>query len=211
MLPIVPDAWPYVWKLLAVAAAAALLGWSALAWLALAGTAFVIFFFRDPDRIPPLDPALVVAPADGKVLRVDRVEEPFVGGPAVRVSIFLSLFNVHVNRAPITGTILFQTYRRGRMLPAFRDHASDLNERNTLGLEGQGIRVVVHQITGALARRIVCWVKPGQRLRQGERFGLIRFGSCTEVILPAGVELLVQPGQAVRGGETPVARIPPGA
>ncbi len=208
MLPIVPDAWTYVWRLVALAALTALLGWSALTWLALAGAAFVVFFFRDPDRTPPLDPTLVVAPADGKVLRVDRVDEPFVGGPAVRVAIFLSLLNVHVNRSPITGTVLFQTYRQGRMLPAFRDHASDLNERNTLGLEGQGIRVVVHQITGALARRIVCRAKPGQRLRQGERFGLIRFGSCTEIILPAGVELLVQPGQRVRAGETPVARIP---
>ncbi len=208
MLPIVPDAWPYVWKLLALAAVTGFLGWETLAWASLGLTAFVVFFFRDPEREVPTDPGLVVSPADGTVLRVDSVDEPFVGGPAVRVSIFLSVFNVHVNRSPITGTVLFQTYRQGKMLPAFRDHASELNERNTLGIEGQGIRVVVHQITGMLARRIVCRVGPGDRLRRGQRFGLIKLGSCTELILPAGVELRVQPGQKVAGGRTVIARIP---
>ncbi len=208
MLPIVPDAWPVLWKLLAGAAITALLGWHAVAWVLVILAGFVVFFFRDPDRSPPMDRSLVVAPADGKVLRIENVREPFVGGDGVRVAIFLSVFNVHVNRSPVTGTVLFQTYRQGRMLPAFRDHASELNERNTLGIEGQGIRALVHQITGAVARRIVCWVGPGDRLIQGQRFGLIKFGSCTELVLPASVEVLVAPGDRVRGGETPIARIP---
>lgn len=208
MLPIVPDAWPVLWKLLAGAAITALLGWHAVAWVLVILAGFVVFFFRDPDRSPPMDRSLVVAPADGKVLRIESVSEPFVGGDGVRVAIFLSVFNVHVNRSPVTGTVLFQTYRQGRMLPAFRDHASELNERNTLGIEGQGIRALVHQITGAVARRIVCWVGPGDRLIQGQRFGLIKFGSCTELVLPASVEVLVAPGDRVRGGETPIARIP---
>ncbi len=208
MLPIVPDAWPVLWKLLAGAAVTALLGWHAMAWVLVILAGFVVFFFRDPDRSPPMDRSLVVAPADGKVLRIESVSEPFVGGDGVRVAIFLSVFNVHVNRSPVTGTVLFQTYRQGRMLPAFRDHASELNERNTLGIEGQGIRALVHQITGAVARRIVCWVGPGDRLIQGQRFGLIKFGSCTELVLPASVEVLVAPGDRVRGGETPIARIP---
>ena len=208
MLPIVPDARPVLWKLLAGAAVTALLGWHPVAWVLVVLAGFTVFFFRDPDRSPPMDRSLVVAPADGKVLRVESVDEPFVGGEGVRVAIFLSVFDVHVNRSPVTGTVLFQTYRQGRMLPAFRDHASRLNERNTLGIEGQGIRVLVHQITGAIARRIVCWVGPGDRLLQGRRFGLIKFGSCTELVLPASVEILVGPGDRVRGGETPVARIP---
>ncbi|RMG90357.1 MAG: phosphatidylserine decarboxylase family protein [Candidatus Dadabacteria bacterium] len=208
MLPIASDAWPYLWKLVAAAAVFGLLGWSTLAWIALALAAFVAFFFRDPDREIPPDPDLVVSPADGKVLRIDTVDEPFLGGRGVRVSIFLNVFNVHINRAPIGGTVLFQTYRQGKMLPAFRDHASELNERNTIGIEGRRIRAVVHQITGMLARRIVCRVGPGDRLRKGERFGLIKLGSCTEVILPEWVELWVQPGQKVKGGSTVIARIP---
>ncbi len=208
MLPIVPDAWPVLWKLLAGAAIAALLGWHPVAWVLVGLAGFVVYFFRDPDRSPPMDRALVVAPADGRVLRIEKVDEPFVGGEGIRVAIFLSVFNVHVNRSPVTGTVLFQTYRQGRMLPAFRDHASELNERNTLGIEGQGIRVLVHQITGAVARRIVCWVGPGDRLLQGQRFGMIKFGSCTELVLPASVEVLVAVGDRVRGGETPIARIP---
>jgi phosphatidylserine decarboxylase len=209
MLPVARDAWSYLWVLLALVVAAALLGGTALAWLLALCAGFVLFFFRDPDRDVPFDPRLAVSPADGKVLRVEEFnEEEFIRGPAVKVSIFLSLFNVHVNRSPITGTVLFQKYRAGKMLPAFKSHASEENERNTIGLEGRGVRVLVHQITGFVARRIVCRVSPGRVLLQGQRYGLIKFGSCTELVLPASVEVLVRPGDWVKGGETPIARLP---
>lgn len=209
MLPIAPDAWPYARNLVLLAAVFGLLGWAVPAWLALAALGFVCFFFRDPDRTAPLDPSLAVAPADGRVLSVEPVDEgSFLRGPAVKVSIFLSVFDVHINRSPITGTVLFQKYRAGKMLPAYRPHASELNERNTVGIEGQGVRVLVHQITGLVARRIVCRVGPGDRLLQGGRFGLIKFGSCTELVLPEAAEVLVAPGDRVRGGVTPVARLP---
>lgn len=208
MLPFAPDVWSVLWKLAVAVIGSELLGWTALTWLFVGLGGFTLFFFRDPDRAAPLDPSLVVAPADGKVLRIEPIgEDDFVGGPAVRIAIFLSVFNVHINRSPISGTVLFQKYRAGKMLPAFKSHASEENERNTLGLEGQRIRVQVHQITGLIARRIVCRVAPGDRLLQGQRFGLIKFGSCTELVLPASVEVLVQVGDHVRGGETPMARI----
>lgn len=208
MLPFAPDAWSYVWKLALAAVLCRLFGWSALFWLLAACTGFTLFFFRDPDREAPLDPSLVISPADGKVLRVEAVQDEFLGGPATKIAIFLSVFNVHVNRSPITGEVKFQAYRAGKMLPAFKSHASEENERNALGIEGQGIRVAVHQITGFIARRIVSRVKPGDHLLQGQRFGLIKFGSCTELVVPAGLEVLVREGDVVRGGETVMAKIP---
>lgn len=209
MLPLAQDAWTYLWKLALAAAVCWLLGWGWLGWLFAALTAFTAFFFRDPERQVPMDRSALVSPADGRVLRVESLgHEEFIGGPAVKVSIFLSVFNVHVNRSPITGTVRLQQYRAGKMLPAFKSHASDENERNTLGIEGQGIRVLVHQITGLVARRIVCRKVPGDSLLQGQRFGLIKFGSCTELVMPAHVQVLVANGQKVRGGETLIARIP---
>ena len=208
MLPLAQDAWTYLWKLTLVAALCWLFEWELLAWLFGALTVFTAFFFRDPERDVPLDRSLVVSPADGRVMRVEPVEqEEFVGGPAVKVSIFLSVFNVHINRSPITGTVRLKQYRQGKMLPAFKSHASEENERNTLGIEGQGIRVLVHQITGLIARRIVCRKAPGDALLQGQRFGLIKFGSCTELVMPASVEVLVTAGQKVKGGETVIGRI----
>jgi phosphatidylserine decarboxylase len=209
MLPFAPDAWSVLWKLAAAAIVCEVLGWTGLGWIFVLLGGFSLFFFRDPDRTVPLDPSLVVAPADGKVLRIEPIpEDEFTGGPAIRIAIFLSVFNVHINRSPISGTVLFQKYRAGKMLPAFQSHASEENERNTLGIEGQRIRVQVHQITGLIARRIVCRVAPGDRLLQGQRFGLIKFGSCTELILPAALEVLVRAGDRVKAGETAVARIP---
>ncbi|HSH70135.1 MAG TPA: phosphatidylserine decarboxylase family protein, partial [Deferrisomatales bacterium] len=177
-------------------------------WLFAGLTVFTAFFFRDPEREVPMDRSLVVSPADGRVMRVEAVApDDFVGGPAVKVSIFLSVFNVHINRSPITGTVRLQQYRAGKMLPAFKSHASDENERNTLGIEGQGIRVLVHQITGFIARRIVCRKAPGDVLLQGQRFGLIKFGSCTELVLPDTVQVLVAEGEKVKGGETVIGKI----
>ncbi|MBI5440685.1 MAG: phosphatidylserine decarboxylase family protein [Deltaproteobacteria bacterium] len=208
MIPVAQDAWSYLWKIALLLVIAGLFGSATLVWLLVLAGAFVLFFFRDPERDVPFDRTLAISPADGKVLRINElVEEEFIGGPAVKVSIFLSIFNVHVNRSPITGTVLFHKYRAGKMLPAFKSHASEENERNTIGIEGQGVRVLVHQITGFIARRIVCRVSPGDQLMQGQRFGLIKFGSCTEIVLPATAQVLVREGDFVKGGETPIARI----
>ncbi len=166
--------------------------------------AFVLYFFRNPIRNCTFDKNKIVSPADGKVLSISKmVENEFIGGNAIKVSIFLSIFNVHLNTSPMEGTVQFQSYREGKMLPAFKSHASDINERNTVGIEADdGYKVLVHQITGFIARRIVWWVKVGDRLKTGEKFGLIKFGSCTEIIVPEGTNIYVVQGQKVKAGET---------
>lgn len=165
---------------------------------------FILFFFRNPVRVSSAGPDALLSPADATVMSITEIDEPdFIGGKAIKVSMFLSLFNVHINRSPMDGMVLYHHYRDGKMLPAFKSHASDINERNTIGIEGlSGYRILVHQITGFVARRIVWWVKPGDSLKRGERFGLIRFGSCTEIVVPVGTVILVKPGQKVRGGIT---------
>lgn len=170
---------------------------------------FIVFFFRNPIRKSKAEANLIISPADGKVLSITEINEPeFIGAKAVKVSIFLSLFNVHINRSPVEGTVAYHSYREGEMLPAFKSHASDLNERNTIGIiTNKGFKVLVHQITGFVARRIVWWVKPGTYLTRGERFGLIRFGSCTEVVMPLETKILVKQGDVVRGGVTAIAKI----
>jgi phosphatidylserine decarboxylase len=159
--------------------------------------AFVIFFFRNPVRKIPEGKNIIVSPADGTVMSVTEIEESdFIKGKAIKVSIFLSLFNVHINRSPIEGTVQYTAYRPGKYLPAFKSHASDINERNTIGIENRyGVKIIVHQITGFVARRIVCWVKKGDKLQAGERFGLIKFGSCTEIIMPVTTKISVKPGR----------------
>jgi phosphatidylserine decarboxylase len=166
--------------------------------------AFMAFFFRDPSRQPPSDPNVVVAPADGRVTRVRPVE----GGEhsATLVSIFLSPLDVHINRAPIAGKITNVSYTRGKFLMATNDNASLVNEQNALTIEGEKVTVVCKQIAGILARRIVCWKQAGERVALGERFGLIKFSSRTDVLLPASVEVLVAEGARVRGGTTIIGR-----
>jgi len=158
-------------------------------------------FFRDPERTAPLAPGLVLAPADGRVMRIDEVEDPWVGR-AVRASIFLSPLDVHVNRSPMAGRVESVRYEAGRFMAAYRDEASELNERCTISLEGDATRIGVKQIAGVLARRIVCRVRVGDKLAAGERFGLIRFGSRTDLVVPRSTEMRVKTGDRVRGGET---------
>ena len=158
-------------------------------------------FFRDPERTPPVGPGLVLAPADGRVMRIDEVEDPWVGR-AVRASIFLSPLDVHVNRSPVAGLVDSVRYEAGRFMAAYRDEASELNERCTIALEGDATRIGVKQIAGVLARRIVCRVRAGDKLAAGERFGLIRFGSRTDLVVPRSAEMRVKIGDRVRGGET---------
>lgn len=169
---------------------------------------FVAFFFRNPKRTIPQDPDILVSPADGVIMEISNVyEDRFLNSNAVKVSIFLSIFNVHLNRAPIAGAVKYRAYRPGKFIPAFKSHASDINEKNYVGIENDKIKILVNQVTGFIARRIVCWVKVNEELNRGELFGLIKFGSCTEIIVPLNVEITVKKGDKVVGGETQIGRI----
>jgi len=182
------------------------LGWWPVALVFIILAAFMAFFFRDPQRQPPTDASLVVAPADGRVTRVKPVGE-LSERSATLVSIFLSPFDVHINRAPIAGRITDVSYKRGKFLIATDESASLVNEQNALTIEGEQITVVCKQIAGILARRIVCWKRAGESVSLGERFGLIKFSSRTDVLLPARVEVLVAEGARVKGGTTIIGRI----
>jgi phosphatidylserine decarboxylase len=169
-------------------------------------TLFMAFFFRDPKRLPPTDPDVVVAPADGKVTRVSKLDQENGNTPTV-ISIFLSPLDVHINRSPIPGKITEMVYSPGKFLMATNEKASLVNEQNILTIQGEKITVVCKQIAGILARRVVCWKKKGDNLELGERFGLIKFSSRTDLILPANVSVLVSEGTKVRGGITVIGRI----
>lgn len=171
-------------------------------------TAFFTFFFRSPERNIPADEQLIVSPADGTVMAVEETtEELYLNGPCRKITIFLSVFDVHVNRSPIAGDIKFRQYTCGGFKPAFEKSVGFENERHTIGLTNDRLSVVVTQIAGLLARRIVSWKRLGDRLEKGELYGMIKFGSCTELFVPLDVEVLVAKGDKVVGGETIVGRI----
>lgn len=205
--PISRDGWVY----LAILAVLSVLAYWIWPWLViLPGFLFffVAFFFRNPERAIPSDELTLVSPADGVVMDIERVfEDQFFNGESIRVRIFLSLFNVHVNRSPMAGEVVYRAYRPGKMIPAFKSHASELNEKNYVGIKNNHLQILVTQVTGFVARRIVCWVNKGDSLSRGERFGLIKFGSCTEVFVPTNVEILVSPGDKVRGGVNVIGRV----
>jgi phosphatidylserine decarboxylase len=173
----------------------------------------VVWFFRNPRRQPPPEPGLIVAPADGRVVAVEEIHDEFIGGAAWRIDIFLSVFNVHVNRVPCDVRVLGLRYRRGKFLNALRAEASRENEQMELRLEEASAPyrpLIVRQIVGAIARRIVCWVAPGAVLRRGEALGMIKLGSRTELVLAKapGLEILAGVGQKVRAGVSVLARYP---
>lgn len=170
---------------------------------------YFTYFFRNPKREIPADESLIVSPADGTVQDVVAMEDDeFVKGPCQKIIIFLSVFNVHVNRSPIAGEIKCQKYVCGRFRPAYKDEVGFENERHMLGLENDmGLRVTVTQIAGILARRIVSWVTLDDSMEKGQVYGLIKFGSCTELVVPQNVEVLVKKGDKVRGGESVLGRI----
>ena len=176
--------------------------------LSLAIPLYVAWFFRDPSRIPPPDDRLVLSPADGRVISVAEVEETrYLGEPRRRISIFMSLVDVHVNRIPVSGRVREVRYHPGRFLIGFAEKASLDNEQNAVVIEGfRGREVLFVQIAGFVARRIVCYLKGGEEVIRGEKFGLIRFGSRVDLYLPLECEVMVQVGQKVRGGETPLGR-----
>ena len=182
--------------------------WLPLLWIAavafLALTGFMAFFFRDPRRSIPLEPGVIVAPADGKVTIVRAADGQ---NPESLVSIFLSPLDVHINRSPIEGEIVDISHKTGKFVMATRADARLLNEQNALTIAGKDITVKCVQIAGVLARRIVCWKQRGERVKCGERFGMIKFSSRTDLLMPSNVEILVREGMHVRGGETIIARI----
>ena len=200
-LPVAREGWPFIIVPGAVALALALAGRRALATpFALASLAS-LGFFRDPARAIPDVAHGVLSPADGRVTSVDEAVDPFVGA-AVRVSVFLSPLDVHVNRAPIGGLIVDTAYTRGQFLAAYNPEAGARNERCTIRIQGESARVTVVQIAGVVARRIVCRVAAGDKVAAGERIGLIRFGSRTDCYLPRGAAVQVAPGDRVVGGVT---------
>lgn len=200
----VRDGIPYIVIPIVLAIAPAVLGfwWVGIPFLLIA--AFMAYFFRDPRRSIPLTPGIVVAPADGKVTLVRPAD---ASNPESLVSIFLSPFDVHINRAPIAGEIVEIAYKKGKFVMATKEESRDLNEQNRLIIKGDKMVVACTQIAGVLARRIVCWKRRGERVECGERFGMIKFGSRTDLLLPPEIEIMVKTGMRVRGGETIIGRI----
>jgi phosphatidylserine decarboxylase len=176
-----------------------------LFWLA---PALLLFFFRDPPRPYPQEDQYIYAAADGTIMAIDRVEENwFIGGPATRIVTFLSLLNVHVNRSPVSGEIVRRAWKPGTFVNAAHFEKSEANEHNSVAINGPRGKVTVVQFAGLVARRIVCWPGVGETLRAGQKFGMIKFSSRTDVLVPHGtIEVLVKPGQQVRAGITPIAR-----
>lgn len=204
-MSIVRESIPYIVIPLVVSVAATVFGLWYVGLLFFLIALFMAFFFRDPKRIPPGDPDVIVSPADGRVTRIASVATE-ADAPTL-ISIFLSPFDVHINRSPIRGRIVDVVYSPGKFLMATKEEASLVNEQNVLTIQGDKITVVCKQIAGILARRVICWKKKGDQLNLGERFGMIKFSSRTDVLLPATVKVTVSEGDRVRGGITVIGRI----
>ena len=200
-LPLASEGLPFVVPLAAATVVSLLLGWELAAGIGVVLTAAVTCFFRDPERVVPQTFGAVVSPADG------RVHEIEMEAGRCRVSIFLSVADVHVNRAPYAGKVTEVIYKPGRFVPAYRAEASRENESNRVTIDSPDARIAVKQIAGILARRIICRVRPGDELERGQRYGLIRFGSRTDLFLPADADVVAHIGDKVRGGETILANL----
>ena len=201
---IVREGFRVILPLAAITAALAAAGFSRTAGFFFLLTAFTLWFFRNPERVVPDEDKVVVSPADGRILKIEAIEEPsYLRAKCIKISIFMNIFDVHVNRIPYAGKIDQIVYKKGAFLSANLDKASEQNERNIVVLTTlEGKRIVFIQIAGIIARRIVSWIKPGQDLRRGERFGLICFGSRLELFLPADSRIVVKPGDRVTAGST---------
>ncbi len=207
--PVAAEGMPFIIFAGFVTVVVAALGYAAFAWLGVTLTTFCLWFFRDPERFVPVGEDVVVAPADGRVIAVAKVGPgEYCQDAAYKVSIFMNVFDVHVNRSPVAGRVVECRYRPGRFYSADTERGELENERNVVVLEtADGRRLTVIQVAGLIARRIVCWAEPGDRLAAGERFGLIRFGSRVDCYLPPDTELAVTVGQKVRAGETLLGRL----
>ncbi|MAT14821.1 MAG: phosphatidylserine decarboxylase family protein [Planctomyces sp.] len=190
--------------------------WVIFGWLVVVASlvkgGLIVWFFRDPERPVPTEPGLVVSPADGKLVLIEEIEhDEQIGGPAILFGIFLSIFNVHMNRSPIEARVIGLTYKPGKYLNALRPESAKENEQLAVKIQELSVPhrpMIVRQITGAIARRIVCWLKPGDLLNRGERFGMIKLGSRTELVLPreAGMEIVAQLGQNIKAGKSIMVR-----
>lgn len=200
--PVAKAGYPFIFASAFVTGVLALLQLTGLALIALLVTFFICFFFRDPDRVIPMQQGAVVSPADGKVIRIEHLDEtPFHSGPCIKISIFMSVFNVHVNRICETGSITKTEYHPGTFFNASLDKASDKNERNAVYMKtDDGKEICMVQIAGLIARRIICRVQEGDQLKRGQRFGLICFGSRLDVYLPSDASISVSVGEKVKAG-----------
>jgi phosphatidylserine decarboxylase len=208
IVPITPEGYPFIGAF-ALASLVLFWIWPPLGWLGTLATIWCAYFFRDPPRVTPVRDGLVVSPADGRVNQITTAAPPHELGlgstPMLRISIFMSVFDCHINRSPVSGRVERIIYQPGKFFNADLDKASADNERNSLVIAAAGARVAVVQIAGLVARRIVCFVREGQPVSAGERFGMIRFGSRLDVYLPDGTPPLVAVGQTAIGGETTLA------
>ena len=204
--PIAREGYPFIILTAALTLAAFFLGMPRITFLLLLATGFVVWFFRNPERNFPPGEKLVISPADGKVIRIEEIGgHELLPGASRKISIFMNVFSVHVNRFPYSGRIEAIRYDPGKFLSANLDKASSDNERNAVLVRtDDGRSILTIQVAGLVARRIVCWVKEGMPAVKGERFGMIRFGSRVEVLLPADTDILVKVGDNVRAGETPI-------
>ncbi len=184
----------------------ALIDFKILCILFLALTFFVLNFFRDPERYPPCDENVVVSPADGKIVEIKKVLDPIKGIEKLRISIFMNIFNVHVNRSPVSGEVQQIKYIPGKFFNASLDKSSEKNERNLISIKTKYGDFTVVQIAGLIARRIVCWIKKGDKLTIGQRIGMIKFGSRVDLYLPSGYEIIINKGQKVVAGLTILAK-----
>jgi len=205
--PIARAGLPFVFAAAFVTLVFALLGITAIAVVGVIVTFCICGFFRDPDRVVPTAEDAVVSPADGKVIKIEAIEDRrYYGGPCTRISVFMSLLNVHVNRVCQDGTVKKVVYQPGKFVAADRDGAPQNNEQNAVFLEtAAGAQICFVQIAGLVARRIICWTQPGDQVKRGERFGMICFGSRLDVYLPPSVETRVQKGDRVRAGSSVIA------
>ena len=202
----VRDGYRFALPPLLLGVTALFLGWRTASIFLLALGLFVVYFFRDPERVPPTEPGVVVSPADGRVMEV--IKESWDGRAGQRISIFLAVWNVHVNRSPMAGRVTRVIYRSGKFYGAMRSRASLENEQNVIFLETDRGEIAFKQIAGWVARRVVCWKSPGDSLSLGERIGMIRFGSRMDVWLPEEAQIVARPGQHVAGGVSILARWP---
>jgi phosphatidylserine decarboxylase len=203
MIKLAPEGYPFIVFFAAVTAAAFYAGGAPIALLPFILTLFMLYFFRDPDRTVPAEEGCYVSPADGRVLQVHTVtENVYLKGAAIEVSIFMSPLDVHVNRAPCNGVVESVVHTPGRFLSAFKPEASSVNENIALLLKGDHGQALVRQVAGAVARRAVCRVKPGDVLKKGERYGIIKFSSRVDIFFPEDTDIRVKPGDRVKAGET---------
>ena len=208
-IPIVREGWPFVGALGSVALLCGLAGWIIPAGLLGGVTLFTAWFFRNPSRTISREPNVVVSPGDGKVIAIQEEFEPrFLKAKSIRLTVFLNVFDVHVNRMPCAGTVEGISYQPGQFLIASKPEATLRNEQNAVMLKAEsGAKVLCVQVAGLIARRIVCWIGQGDRVLRGERFGLIRFGSRMDTFLPLGSKIRVAVGDRVKGGETIVGEL----